>query len=103
MCQSLLPQPKYRFHGCCPQVVDTGLINSSQRMVLGELRCLMVWLGLQLGLVAPHHAQAILSAAFCEEVLDLNHGKARARMMAAGVKLLQCLEEVSLTANEQRR
>lgn len=46
------------------QVVDTGLITSSQRLVLSELRSLLVWLGLQLSVLSPQHAEALLNAPF---------------------------------------
>lgn len=38
-----------------------------------------------------------------DEPVDLLHGKARARMMAAATKLLKACEELMHASNEQRR
>ena len=50
------------------QVVDTGLVDPQQALVLAEIRCLLLFLGCEMGLLPPSFAEAVMKTTFCKEV-----------------------------------
>jgi hypothetical protein len=69
------------------QTVDTGIVSPQQSLVLSEARCLLVWLGVQLGVLHTAAAEAIMGASFCNEVVDLQHSQSRCAIICAGCAL----------------
>ena len=53
------------------------MVSPQQSLVLAEARCLLVWLGVQRGVLHSSAAEAILATTFCNEVVDLEHGQSR--------------------------
>lgn len=86
--------PAFFYAGQVQLAAETASANASQRLVLSELRSLLVWLGCTLGCVTPHAAQVILQAPWAEDVVDMAHTQAREKGLKALVKLLTVLQEL---------
>ena len=61
MCVTLTPPSPH-------QVADSGLVDPQQALVLSEIRCLLLYVGCEIGLVPPSFAEALMKATFCSEV-----------------------------------
>ncbi|KAJ9527498.1 hypothetical protein QJQ45_025772 [Haematococcus lacustris] len=90
--------PAFFFAGQMQRVVDTGLVDTAQGLVLGEARRLLVWLGAHLGLLGTPAVTAMLGCSLLPEVQDAAHQQSRERMLRACVRLLGAVAEVGMTA-----
>jgi len=50
------------------QVIDSGMVDPQQGLVLAEIRCLLLFLGSEIGLLPPSFAEAVMNVTFCKEV-----------------------------------
>ncbi len=88
------------------QVVDTGVVNEQQSLILAEARSLLVWLGSHLGLLSPQLVDALLAASFVPDAVNLTHQQSRQRFLGAAVRILGAVAEVgmrTLTPQDLRR
>ena len=44
------------------------MVDPQQALVLAEIRCLLLYVGCEIGLVPPSFAEALMKATFCKEV-----------------------------------
>ncbi|KAG1671277.1 hypothetical protein FOA52_010848 [Chlamydomonas sp. UWO 241] len=75
--------PLFWTAGQVQKVVDSGLVDARQTLVLSEMRCLLVFLGLTIRVLPQSFADALMQASFCTEVLDDHHSNSRERMAAS--------------------
>ncbi|KAG1671275.1 hypothetical protein FOA52_010846 [Chlamydomonas sp. UWO 241] len=87
--------PLFWTAGQVQKVVDSGLVDLQQALVLAEMRCLLVYLGSALGVLPDAFCDAVMQASFCTEILDQHHSQSRERMAHSTVRLLAALQGVA--------
>jgi hypothetical protein len=50
------------------QTIDTGLVDTQQQLVLTEIRCLLLHLGSEIGLLTPAFVEAAMATTWSSDV-----------------------------------
>ncbi|GAX79706.1 hypothetical protein CEUSTIGMA_g7147.t1 [Chlamydomonas eustigma] len=87
--------PSFWTAGQLEKVVDTGLVDSHQALVLSELSCLLVYLGCELGVLSNSFSEAILAAQFCTQAQDIDRSKNWEAMLCCTSNLMSVLLEIA--------
>ncbi|GAX79705.1 hypothetical protein CEUSTIGMA_g7146.t1 [Chlamydomonas eustigma] len=87
--------PLFWTAGQVQRVIDTGMLDTQQSLVVTEIKRLLLYLGSETGLLTPAFVEAAMATTWCNEALNPQHSKSRSIMVRSMTQLLACLHAIS--------